>query len=818
MALRFALGWLLHVVAVSGEGLQMNVKTKEEIMSHMTLDLAVKTVTGMNATADLRALIQTKFGRAKSHGLRAAVRTTPATGYAALNKAIKFLNEMGEQSGANLESEEERCRVFKEGTEADMETARQQVLYFNGGASEARGHVVDAQGCLMTTTEILQATNSDLDKLQQECADDIASLRAQLKVVLADIVVMASILKLTDCNTAMMLVQCPHCDGAVLIQHGNVQQELNKLQSSVALESVSNTLHASYDESFAQLQHGHIGKHHAKHLHRKLIPVKALNTSDVPIAPKPMECVPTNKCSIADSPNCQKLKDRFLVVQAGIVEKKDELQTQLEARESFCKKQEEQMTTSIENMETKIRDCHTNFATGTEEQNNAEKGSHTQNSLHTALATNYGNEMKKCCDNQNNYKSEVCALIKIRGELDKMEGQNTFVTDCEVTDWREDECTVTCGGGTMVKTRTIVVHPVGLGMSCPPVQAEVSCNMAPCPVDCILKDWSGWSECSAECGGGLMERARNIKTEPAFSGRPCGSTEEEEPCGIAACDANCELGDWSAWSSCSKACGGGSMRRTKYPIEAARGGGTCPEPTEESRMAFMSCNALTCTEKLEGTGRDILRCTSKVDMMVLLDGSGSLGQYGWQQSVKMARDLVKNLNGEGDRVRISFMVFSGPSTWDAYERCTGELGEGQTVDMKEDCGIDWVVHNYTDMMGLKDKIRELVFPAATTLTSVALGQAEAETKYGREDANTVVIVITDGKPMNQGATISAARNLQEKARVIWVPVGAGAPMELIEQVASKPYEDHIVSISSFELMSSPFFLNKVITDACPIVE
>jgi len=260
------------------------------------------------------------------------------------------------------------------------------------------------------------------------------------------------------------------------------------------------------------------------------------------------------------------------------------------------------------------------------------------------------------------------------------------------------------------------------------------------------------------------------------------------------------------------------MRRTKYPIEAARGGGTCPEPTEESRMAFMSCNALTCTEKLEGTGRDILRCTSKVDMMVLLDGSGSLGQYGWRQSVKMARDLVKNLNGEGDRVRISFMVFSGPSTWDAYERCTGELGEGQTVDMKEDCGIDWVVHNYTDMMGLKDKIRELVFPAATTLTSVALGQAEAETKYGREDANTVVIVITDGKPMNQGATISAARNLQEKARVIWVPVGAGAPMELIEQVASKPYEDHIVSISSFELMSSPFFLNKVITDACPIVE
>jgi len=815
MARRVALGCFLHAAMVSGDSLQTKVESKEEIMAHMTLDLAVQTVTGMNVSTGLRALIQTKFGHAmrRTGSLRAA---NPTSGSAAVENAIGMLNEMGEESEGNLEKEEERCRQYKEGTGADMEIARQMVLNFNADGSQARGRVMEAQGCLMTTTEQLQSSNSALSKLQQECADDIASLKAQLKVVLADIVVMAGILRLTDCNKEMMLVQCPHCDGAVLLQHGNVQKELNKLQSSVALDCVSDTLQSSFEESFAQIRH--IGQH-GKHHHRRLLPVKPLNTSDVPIAPKPIECVPTNKCSIADSPNCQKLKDRFLVVQAGIVEKRDDLQAELEARESFCKMQEEQMTTSIENMETKIRECHTNFAQGTENQNTAEKGSHTQNSLHKELATNYEIEMKKCCDNQNNYKSEVCALTKIRGELDKMEGLNTFITDCEVTAWREDECSAACGGGTKMKHRKVVVHPVGMGMKCLPLEEQVSCNMAPCQVNCELEDWSGWSECSAECGGGVMERARNTKVEPAFGGRPCESTEEEEPCGMAACDADCELADWTPWSTCSKACGGGSMRRTKEMVERSRGNGECPEPTSQGRLSFMGCNDLDCRMLLMemGSRSPILTCKSKVDMIILLDGSGSLGEYGWQQSKLMASRLVENLEGKDDTVRVSFQVFSGPKTWDAYVKCTGELPVGQQIDMKEDCGIQWVVHNYTDMADLSQKLDNLEFPAATTLTSVALGQAEAELVYGREDAQTVVIVITDGKPMNQGSTIDAARQLQEKARVIWVPVGGAAPEMLIQQVASKPFSDHIVKISSFSQMSSDEFLNKIISDACPVV-
>jgi len=809
----------------------MTVKSKAEIMEHMTLNVAVKTVSGMNTSTDLKALIATKFGRAlqRKIGLRVSQLQGP-TGYSALDKAVDMLNEMGEESNGNFEREQERCRVFKESTEAEMTTARDAVLYFNGKASEARGRVIEAQGIIMTTTEELHRTTEALDQLRIECNNDIVALESQLTVVLSDIKVMANILGMTDCGEdKLLLVECQHCGGAVLVQHGKLQDELNKLQSSEALQSVQETLKSSYTQSLngkpamaltqEMVQHFHLrSRHHKKRLRRSQYPVVgALNTSDVPIPPKPVACVPTNKCSIASSPNCQKLKDRFLVVQAGIVEKRDELRANLEARRMFCREQEESMTTSIENMETTIREAHTNFAVGTEEQNQAEKGSHTQNKAHTTLSTNYETEMTKCCDNQNMYRSEICALTKIRGELEKMEGQKTFITDCEVTDWQMEDCSVSCGGGTMTKARKVVVHPVGKGMRCPPLEEEVSCNMKPCPVDCVLGDWSGWSSCSAECGGGVKERSRNIKVEASNSGTPCESTEEEQACGMQSCDEDCVLSDWSAWSSCSKACGGGSMRRTKEVLEPARGTGECAAADDEPlRLNFHECNDFDCARLLP-TNRSIVECQSKVDMIILVDGSGSLGQYGWDQSQKLAKKIVNNLEGSNDMVKVSLQLFSGPKTWADYEKCTDELPAGETLDLKEQCGIEWASHFTDDMGELAKTVKKLVWPAATTLTSVALGQAESELVYGREDANAVVVVITDGKPMNQVSTIAAAKKLQEKARVIWVPVGGGAPTGMISEVASKPVSDHVVEISDFSQVTWKKNLNAIITDACPIV-
>jgi len=148
-----------------------------------------------------------------------------------------------------------------------------------------------------------------------------------------------------------------------------------------------------------------------------------------------------------------------------------------------------------------------------------------------------------------------------------------------------------------------------------------------------------------------------------------------------------------------------------------------------------------------------------------------------------------------------------------HGKATGCNCDGDMIGSLMNC-----VHAYTEAIDTRSvEMSAVNWPRGSTFTANALGEVETELAYGRDDANSVVIVITDGKPYSERSTKEAAERLKQKARLIWVPIGPGAPVELIEEMASMPKEDHMVRIEQFSDLENLELLNKIVVDTCPIV-
>lgn len=96
------------------------------------------------------------------------------------------------------------------------------------------------------------------------------------------------------------------------------------------------------------------------------------------------------------------------------------------------------------------------------------------------------------------------------------------------------------------------------------ITVETPCNEDPCGKDCVL-EWTDWSECSKDCGGGVTQRFQNIVNEAQPGGKKCQDKyyvkdyrKEEKPCNTA----ECKVSAASSEKPCSKSCGGGVKEKT----------------------------------------------------------------------------------------------------------------------------------------------------------------------------------------------------------------------------------------------------------------
>ncbi|XP_052804646.1 thrombospondin type-1 domain-containing protein 7A-like [Mya arenaria] len=130
------------------------------------------------------------------------------------------------------------------------------------------------------------------------------------------------------------------------------------------------------------------------------------------------------------------------------------------------------------------------------------------------------------------------------------------------------------------------------------VEAANQCSLRPhkehrclitCPVDCVMSDWSAWTDCSTSCGTGVQMRYRHVKQNPAEGGRLCPTIDSGgKETQTRICTMECVMFGWRTyrWDLCLPAtygsvCGNGTQSRRVRCEEHSDIGFTGDEPVDE---------------------------------------------------------------------------------------------------------------------------------------------------------------------------------------------------------------------------------------------
>ena len=175
-----------------------------------------------------------------------------------------------------------------------------------------------------------------------------------------------------------------------------------------------------------------------------------------------------------------------------------------------------------------------------------------------------------------------------------------------------------------------------------------------------------------------------------------------------------------------------------------------------SKYNFITyCIGSTC-------GRSLL-----LDMVFVIDGSGSIGATNFQLIREFAASITAELIGRYPRSAIGMILFS------------------TTVHIR------FNLQTYTSLNALLLAINNLPYSGGSTHTAEALTLLLSAAQNGnlglRDDAVKIVTVITDGRSTNHSATLSAAAALHASNIFDVYAVGVGgADLNELEAIASSP--------------------------------
>merc|ERR1719291_1496186 len=122
-----------------------------------------------------------------------------------------------------------------------------------------------------------------------------------------------------------------------------------------------------------------------------------------------------------------------------------------------------------------------------------------------------------------------------------------------------------------------------------------------------------------------------------------------------------------------------------------------------------------------------MTCEAKLDVVIVLDASGSMGSAGWTAEKKAAKNVAAAMSSG---IKVGALAFSSPYSWYETRWCMGYETPPWWKEFyfkgHSDCGIKWIEHMTTDSADVASKIGSATADFRGTLTNIAIDKAGVE--------------------------------------------------------------------------------------------
>jgi hypothetical protein len=832
-------------------------KSMDEISKLMTQPKALEVLKKIPTIVNASTVNQFKGLLTSSQNLRKQV--SEQEGFGGLDGARKLLNGMIHEVMLKYDAEIAKCTDYYAKQCALMEAARGQISAANYVAATARALILDSQGSINHCEASIPETTKELTDHKRKCKGELSKMNKNLKIIMDDIAIMTMILEMSDCDKKKLLqtkkLTMLKCEDKctkkeyVTFNHKSLQDRVNELKLPGMQELMTDTFADLFDDGEEEQTVQLVQVPGSEYMEAVVDETDLLQVAQDPnVTPAPTKAppkkmkfnnpplpktkVPSNpctdknqgapsaankraaKCTLKKSPRCYKLQARFLQIQAEIMDSRDALMELISTTDASCEETKTALETSIAGDSALLSSSQTKLATATEKEAGAAEYGRQIGMENDQYNADLMKQMKTCNANYVDYETDLCALKKIRGDVFKkmQPGHTGFFQDCELSPWTPEACSAKCAGGNQKLTRSVAAHPNG-GSKCLPLSAKKRCNLSPCPVNCALRQWSGWSRCSSKCGGGLSQRVRDVMIPVQYGGKQCGQTGETKQCNVDACEKDCVLQPWTRWTACSKDCDGGSRKRERMIREPVEGGGKCADKWSPERLQYTPCAMHRC--KVTDASK-VKKCDQKLDLVLVVDGTPKNGQRGFDAEIKAVNLFVDAFEGkDGQKSNSNFAIvhYTGPRTWSGVSMCTGKTSK--QVDMETTCKVKLAQHFNNDLATTRSTVNGLKYQPGSKLLSLALMTTQFEFALGDKMARTVVVVFMDGQPLSYRKTNLASRAVRKKARLLYVVVAKFAPLKHIKTWVSRRWQENLIQVKSLEQLATAEVGTHLVANICP---